>query len=250
MGLDGVSAHGPRRKSFLLLFFKKEALACLTPQEFPAITTLKSRLDDLLASRRASESWDAAYQEIVATLSHNGMLDAVLPVGAPFPSFALPSAEGRLVSLAAALSRGPVVLGFFRGAWCPFCRLMLAALTEALSRIEAAGGTLLALTPETGGLPLTMKRYHGAAFEVLADVDFGVGLMAGVVFRIPPLYRERLVASGLEFPQRHGNGAWCLPVPATFIIRPDGIIAERFVNVDFAVRPEPEEIIAALDRLR
>jgi len=179
-------------------------------------------------------------------LNREGFLSGILGTGDVFPDFVLPSAEGRLVSLAARLASGPVVLSFFRGEWCPFCRLMLAALTKALPEIEAAGGHLLALTPETGGLPLSMKRYHGATFEVLSDVDFGVGLAAGVVFKIPKLYRERLVASGNNFPQRHGNAAWCLPVPATFIIRPDGVIGWRFVDVDFAHRAEPEDIIAAL----
>ncbi len=155
----------------------------------------------------------------------------------------LPSAEGQLVALADVLAKGPVIISFFRGEWCPFCRLMLAALTECLPEIEAAGATLLALTPETGGLPLTMKTYHGARFEVLSDVDCGIGLAAGVVFRIPELYRARL---GAGFSARHGNSGWYLPLPATFILAPDGTIAWRFVDVDFSHRAEPGEIIQAV----
>lgn len=204
----------------------------------------------LLASRRQNPDWDAAYREFIATLDQERFCAQILDVGEAFPDFVLPSAEGRLVALSAVLERGPVVLSFFRGEWCPFCKLMLTALTDALPRIEAAGASLLALTPETGGLPLAMKRRHGARFEVLADVDFGVGLSTGVVFKIPPLYRARLAASGLDFPQRHGNGAWCLPVPAVFIIAPDGKIAWRHVEVDYARRPEPDGILAALAGLR
>ncbi|WP_291423096.1 peroxiredoxin-like family protein [Acidocella sp.] len=182
-------------------------------------------------------------------MNREGFLSGIAQTGAMFPDFVLPSAEGRLVALAEQLARGPVVLSFFRGEWCPFCKLTLDALSEALPRIEAAGASLLALTPETGGLPLSMKTRHGAVFEVLADVDFGVGLSAGVVFKIPKLYRARLDAAGLNFPQRHGNAAWCLPVPATFIIAPDGCIAWRFVDVDFTHRAEPDGILAALRRM-
>ncbi len=210
------------------------------------IDTLASRLDALLASRRQSAEWEAAYQEILLKLNRAGFLSGIAQTGAMFPDFVLPSAEGRLVALADQLARGPVVLSFFRGEWCPFCKLALDALAEALPRIEDAGASLLALTPETGGLPLSMKNRHGALFEVLADVDFGVGLSVGVVFKIPKLYRARLDASGLNFPQRHGNAAWCLPVPATFIIAPDGRIAWRFVDVDFTHRAEPDDILAAL----
>ncbi len=187
--------------------------------------TLTTRLNALLASRREIAVWNAAYEQILERLSHDGFLQNVLPEGAAFPDFMLPSAEGKLVSLDSRLAQGPVVVSFFRGEWCPFCRLMLAALTEALPEIEAAGGTLL------------------------GDVDFGVGLAAGVVFRIPKLYRARCESSGLNFPQRHGNAAWCLPVPATFILTPDGKVAWRFVDVDFSHRAEPADIIAALRQL-
>jgi peroxiredoxin len=213
------------------------------------IETLTTQLENLLGSRRETAAWDAAYQEILTRLNREGFLSGIIGVDAAFPDFVLPSAEGRLVALADALARGPVVLSFFRGDWCPFCKLTLEALARSLPEIEAAGGSVLALTPETGGLPLRMKHRHNAGFEVLADVDFGVGLSAGVVFKIPKLYRARLEAGGNNFPLRHGNAAWCLPVPATFIIRPDGIIAWRFVDVDFSHRAEPADIIAALRRL-
>ncbi|HYP63123.1 MAG TPA: peroxiredoxin-like family protein, partial [Acidocella sp.] len=167
--------------------------------------------------------------------------------GELFPDFLLPSATGHLIDLRDELARGPVVLTFFRGEWCPFCKLTTAALAEAAPRIEAAGGRILALTPETGAWPLRLQQRDASAFEVLADIDFGVGLAAGLVFKIPPLYRARV--QGLQLDLRHGNAAWCLPVPAVFIIRPDGVIAWRFADVDFSHRPEPDEIIAALQRL-
>jgi peroxiredoxin len=171
----------------------------------------------------------------------------MLDVGARFPDFMLPSAEGRLVALSEALAHGPVVLCFFRGEWCPFCKLMAEALADAAPRIEAAGASILALTPETGALPQKLRDRHGERFTVLADVDFGVGLLAGVVFKVPPLYRARL--QSVDLPLRQGNSAWCLPVPAVYVIRPDGVIAWRFADVDFAHRPEPDEILAALEWL-
>ena len=185
----------------------------------------------------------------MAQLNRTGFLEGVLSVGQVFPDFMLPNAEGRLVSLAAVLARGPVVISFFRGEWCPFCKLMLTGLAEAVPEIEAAGATLLALTPETGGLALTMKQRHDARFEVLSDVDCGAGLGAGVIFRVPKLYRARLEAIGLDFNKRHGNGGWFLPIPATFILTPDGVIAWRFASLDFSERAEPADVLAALRQL-
>jgi peroxiredoxin len=216
----------------------------------PDQNTLQARLDALCASRREIATWNAAYEQILATLNHNGFFENCLGEGEKFPDFVLPNAEGRLISLHTTLARGPVLVSFFRGEWCPFCRLMLAALTEALPEIEAEGATLLALTPETGGLALTMKTYHQARFEVLSDVDYGVGLAAGVVFQVPKLYRAQLMGSRTNLSIRHGNGGWFLPIPATYILKPDGIVAWRFADIDFSHRPEPEDIIKALRSLR
>ncbi len=212
------------------------------------IATLNARLAELLAMRRANPDWEAAYVQIIETLNNEGFYEGMTAPGQVFPDFLLPSATGHLINLADELSRGPVVLTFFRGEWCPFCALTTAALAQAAPQIERAGGRILALTPETGPYPLRLAQRDANAFEVLADIDFGVGLAAGLVFKIPPLYRARV--QGLDLPLRHGNAAWCLPVPAVFVIGQDGVVAWRFADVDFAHRPEPDEILAALARLR
>jgi peroxiredoxin len=217
--------------------------------EDDVIGSLKSRLAALCASRQEVAAWNTAYEDSVAELNRSGFLQHAIKEGEPFPDFVLPSAEGKLVSLRSVLDHGPVVISFFRGEWCPFCQLMLAALAEALPRIEAAGASLLALTPETGGFPLLMKRDNNVRFEVLSDVDCGVGLAAGIIFRMPKLYRARLEGGGINFPERHGNSAWFVPVPATFIVTQDGLIAWRFVDADFTHRAEPADIIKAVQSL-
>ncbi|EGO94328.1 MULTISPECIES: peroxiredoxin-like family protein [Acidiphilium] len=210
-------------------------------------------LDEQLQAERdrrtADEAVRLAYEEVFTTLSTNGFLPSVLPEEATFPDFVLPDTEGRLVSLASRLARGPVLVQFFRGEWCPFCRLMLDALVGALPEIEAAGASLMALTPDIGPWAREAKRNHGATFDVLSDVDCGVGLAAGVVFRIPPIYRARLMRAGIDFADRHDNGAEFLPIPAVFLLDADGRVAWRFVNVDFTRRAAPERILSALRRL-
>lgn len=211
--------------------------------EDSATDSLRFKLAALCETRREVAVWNTAYEDSVAELNRSGFLQHAIKEGESFPDFVLPSAEGRLVSLASILDRGPDIISFFRGEWCPYCQLMLMAIAEALPEIEAAGASLLALTPETGGLPLIMKRRSNARFEVLSDVDCGVGLAAGIIFRVPKLYRARLEAGGINFPERHGNAAWFLPVPATFIVTQDGLTAWRFVDADFTHRAEPADII-------
>ncbi len=211
--------------------------------------SLQDKLDAERTRRTLNDAVRAAYEETVATLNRNGFMPGVLVEEAQFPDFMLPNTEGKLISLSALLAHGPVVVQFFRGDWCPYCRLMLDALVVLLPEIEALGASLVALTPDTGDAAHEAKTNHGAAFEVLSDIDCGVGLAAGVVFRLPPLYEARLKAIGIDVPGRHGNGSWFLPIPAAFVLDRDGRIAWRFADVDFTHRAAPERVLAALRQL-
>ena len=207
--------------------------------------SLAETLDAIRADMTANETGRRAYQAVIDTLNQ-GFIDRVLPVGATLPAFVLPTAEGRLVQSTTLLARGPLVLNFFRGDWCSYCRATLDALEAALPEIEQAGGTLLAVTPDTGGWPLETKRARGLRYEVAADVDHALSLQAGVVFRLPEAYRVGLAASGIDLAQRQGHGGWMVPAPATFLIDTAGIVRWRHVPADPTRRTEPSDIVAAL----
>ena len=212
--------------------------------------SLRDQLSQRINQALQNDAYKAAYDQLLGALRDTGFLPNIIELGARFPDFMLPDAEGRLVDLASLLARAPVIIQFFRGEWCPYCRMMLDALTEALPAIEAAGGILVALTPDTNGLALEAKQAHGAKFVILSDVDYGVGLAAGVIFKVPALYRQRLARAGTDLAARHGNGAWFLPVPATFILDRDGVVRWRFADPDFTKRAEPDEVIAAVRAIR
>ena len=206
----------------------------------------------LLATRRrvmAVAEVRAAYDAMMTDLGRTDFLSHALRVGGAFPDFLLPDAEGRLVSRNDLLAHGPAVVSFFRGTWCPYCAVTLDALQEDLPRIEAQGATLVAVTPETGGLALEMKRRHQAGFTVLADVDQGLAMACGVVFRVPEAYRRLLESRDIDLAKRQGNAAWFLPVPATFVLDRAGIVRWAFVDVDFTRRAEPDDVLAALAAL-
>jgi len=206
----------------------------------------------LKARRRARETAEikAAYDEFLARLSDAQVGAQARKAGDAMPDFLLPNAEGRLVDSADLLARGPLVITFIRGQWCPYCALTLEALEAVLPDLEAAGGTLVAMTPETGGRALVTKTERGLHYEVLIDVDLAVAMAFGIVFRTPPLYAALLSRAGIDIADRSGNPAWFLPIPATFVVGRDGTIRRAWVNIDFTERAEPTEIIQTLRILR
>src|SRR5262245_2092016 len=87
-------------------------------------------------------------------------------VGDRAPSFRLPDARGGEVALDDLLVDGPVVLVFYRGAWCPYCNLQLAAFQSALADIRAAGAALAAVSPQTPDQSLTFAEQKALEFPV------------------------------------------------------------------------------------
>jgi peroxiredoxin len=179
-----------------------------------------------------------------------GVGDSALKAGDACPEFALASAEGRIISSAQLLAKGPLVLSFYRGKWCPYCVTELEALREAAPDIAAAGASLVAVTAEDCGGALAAKRAHRMEFEILCDLENGLGLLFGLTYMVPPDFRDKYREVDIDFPLIYGNDSWFLPVPASYVIRPDGVIAHAYVNPDFRERLDPSVILDVLNTLR
>lgn len=206
----------------------------------------------LQALRRSRETAAirAAYDEFLERLDAAQVAAQACKEGDPMPAFLLPSADGRLVASEDLLTDGPLVVTFFRGDWCPYCAATLDALENALPELSRAGGTLVALTPETGGRALATRRDHALHYEILVDVDLAVAMAFGIVFQTPPLYLDLLRRRGVDLAERSGNPALLLPIPATFLVGQDGIVLRSWVNHDFTHRAEPSDIVTALESLQ
>ena len=75
-------------------------------------------------------------------------------------------------------------------------------------------------------------------------------MLFGVIFVVPPFMRAHLEAHGVDLGGLHGSTPWMLPIPATYVVAPDGRIAAAFVDADFTCRTDPRDILDALDRLQ
>ena len=177
-----------------------------------------------------------------------GTLDAALKVGQLAPDFTLPDAFGNPVSVSALLARGPVVISFYRGEWCPFCNIELRALQQALPAMEQLGATLIAISPERPDYGIVAAEKNKLTFPVLSDFGNKVARQFGVVFHIGQELKEfsRNVFKN-DIALRNGEDSYELPVPATYVIDTSGLIRFAHVDVDYMTgRAEPAEVISAL----
>ena len=112
----------------------------------------------------------------------NGLAKTALKVGDRAPSIVLGNAKGETVDVGALLKKGPVIVAFYRGGWCPFCNLELRAFQRLLPDIEAAGASLVAISPEKPDNSLSTAEKNALTFEVLSDVGQKVGRAFRLVY--------------------------------------------------------------------
>jgi peroxiredoxin len=188
----------------------------------------------------------AVMDQATAELVSLGIAESSLGLGAKVPDFVLPDATGTKVSLSALLAKGPVVLAFYRGGWCPYCSTELRALQARLAEFNAAGATLVAVSPQTPDASLSTAEKLNLAFPVLSDEGNQVAESFGLVFSLPEALREVYLGFGLDLPTANGDDTFRLPIPATYVIRADGTVAWRFADADYTKRAEPDDVLAAL----
>lgn len=213
--------------------------------------SLREKLEALwrTSPERVGPEAHRLFETFLQELAASGLTRSSLKAGDRIPEFMLPDAQGRLISSTELLEHGPLVVSFFRGDWCPYCSAELQALQEALPEIEAVGATLVAITPDTGSAFHKPARRHSLSYYVLSDTDNGVGLQFGVVYRVPEPLRAAYLNLGLDLGARHGNVAWFLPIPATYIVDRSGAIRHAELDTDFCHRMEPADIVECLKGL-
>jgi len=197
------------------------------------------------AGREIFPAYSDAVDRLVERIHENGGGENAPRPGEAMPPFMLPDEAGRLVSLPSLLAKGPLAVMFFRGHWCPYCRLNVRAVIEAVEEIKAVGGQVVAIMPETQAFAGKFKSDSGAPFPVLTDLDNGYALSLNLAIWLGSAI-QKLLSPMQDMPSFHGNEGWVLPIPATFVVGRDGIVKARFVDPDFRKRMAIDDLIAAL----
>lgn len=209
---------------------------------------LTTELNNFKAQFRSSQPEDIKSTMAKATqdLINSHLVEESLQVGDRFPEFTLPNAVGENVALKDLLQSGFTVISFYRGGWCPYCNLELRALQQALPEIKANGANLVAISPQTPDNSLSTQEKNELEFQVLSDRFNRLAKQLGIVFTLPETIKPIYQNFGIDLPAANGDNSFELPLPATYIVDPDGKIAYRFADADYTNRVEPQEIVTAL----
>jgi peroxiredoxin len=178
-----------------------------------------------------------ALREAVRELVDGGLLAGTLAAGDRAPDLALADAAGKRVALAPLLRRGPVVLAFFRGDWCPYCRLDLQGLNAVHEEVSARNASLLAISPQTVAANRRTQRLLDLGFPLLSDAAGTAAAAFHLAWSVPAALRA-------------GGDDATLPMAARYVIGRDGIIVYAEVSADPRFRGDPSALIPVLEVLR
>ena len=217
---------------------------------------LQDRLDAFKADFEAGRLARKPTAEVIekmrratAELINGAQAQGAKKAGDKAPSFTLRDPDGNPVSSRDLLAKGPLVVSFYRGVWCPYCNLELQALQSVLPEIVGRGASLVAISPQTAPNSRKSQRDNKLEFPILSDVRSEVADAFGIRFALPDYLVEVYKGFGNDLSVVNDDPSWVLPMPARYVIGTHGIIAYAEVNPDYTKRPDPSELLPVLDRL-
>lgn len=167
-----------------------------------------------------------------------------LQVGETVEDFSAVDLHDNTFTLSEALKKGPVVVIFYRGQWCPICNKHLSHLQDSLHLIYDKGASVVAISPEKSEFLKRTAEKTNASFSLLYDEGYKIANLFDVTFKPDSLttvmyntiFRANLKEANTDDSQR-------LPIPATFIIGTDGKIVWRHFDPDYKKRSTAKEIV-------
>lgn len=212
--------------------------------------TLKDqlRLMSEAAAKKIPPEKAKAVESALNKLRESRLAEKALKVGQAMPDFSLKDVHGKTVRLKDLQKKGSVIVTFYRGSWCPYCNAQLSAYQKNLSEFRARGASLVAITPEKSDLAVLTEQNKKLEFPILTDTNNKLAAKFGLVWAVEGEVKKLYSELGLDLEKNQGNPDWKLPIPATYVVGPDGKIKYVFLDVDYTRRADPAEILKALER--
>jgi peroxiredoxin len=222
--------------------------------------SLQDQLDRITQNTRALVQPErlAVSEKATEDLFNTGIEDRILKAGAQAPAFTLEDAlTHKPVSSTDLLALGPLVVNFFRGRWDPYCITELEAWRELQPELRRRNALFVAISPQTTRQNNFTLQQHGLSYPLLSDPGAAIAEKFGIAYTIPLEHRRYFQSILINIPFNNAGlsyhnateASWRLPLPAVFVIDRTNTITFAEAHADFRVRPEPADILAALEQL-
>jgi peroxiredoxin len=179
--------------------------------------------------------------------TRNSYIPKGLEVGARAPFFTAYDQKGKKVESNKLIDKGPVVIFFYRGKWCPICNKYLSNYQDSVNLITDQGVTLVAITPESIENVEQTVNNNKLTYTVLYDCEEKIMKDYDVLFNVTKEFQDKIIAStSIDIAANNGRDSARLPVPATYIINKEGYIVARHFNPDYQHRASVKWVLTNL----
>jgi peroxiredoxin len=166
--------------------------------------------------------------------TQNNQIPLGLKEGDKAPDFSGYDQSGARVNSKDLLVKGPIVLFFYRGKWCPVCSKYLNNYQDSLKILTDMGANVVAITPESIENVEQTVKLHNLSFTVIYDCQEQIMKDYNVMFSVTKAYSDVVQKYlSIDIAANNGREAARLPVPATYIINRDGIIIAVQFDPDY-----------------
>lgn len=170
-----------------------------------------------------------------------------LNIGSTAPKIVGKNQDNETISSSDYINEKAIVLIFYRGEWCGYCKRHLSNLQDSLNLISEKGAEVIVVTPEQPKYVKKMIKKTGASYNILSDKDLKIMEDYNVKYAINdstvPKYTN-YVENVTE--KQNNNGEAVLPIPATYIIGKDGKIKWYHFDPKYSKRSTVKEILINL----
>jgi peroxiredoxin len=188
----------------------------------------------------------SVHAHAVEELTRSGIHQRALQPGNQAPQFQLTDQNGRNVHSADLLARGPLIICFIRGRWCPFCVAQMEAMNRIVAELRELSASLVTISPQTVHQSYLMADQHRLGFPLLSDEGNRVARNFGLVYSVPEYQKQIYRRAFVNVPVVNGDSSWELPIPATYIVQRGGAISYVHAHPDYTHRPEPLDLLHRL----
>ena len=115
--------------------------------------------------------------------------------------------------------------------------------------MESAGGTIVAISPETAPTSAKLIADRKLQFPILRDEGNAYAAQFNTLNRLPDDVKAIYLNFGVDLEAHNGEPSWTLPVPGSYVIDRTGTIRHATASADYTQRPEPDESVAAMAAL-
>jgi peroxiredoxin len=170
-----------------------------------------------------------------------------LAVGQHVPDVQALDLDGKPVRLADLVAKGPLLLVFYRGGWCPYCNFEIHEMTTAYPEYRKRGVLPVAVSVDVPEEGAKTSATYTIPFPVLSDSPLAFINAFHVANHVDDATLAKMKKFGVDLEKSSGQTHHTIAMPALFLIDTQGVIRWAHDDPSYTVRPSTAQILGAID---